>query len=178
MNVLLLWGLIAPVTFAQDSPSIKDSIISIDKEKVEQTISFKAFGEIVAGSIPIDPYATASSELLVNYTSSDTLVAKVKGGKIIPLRKGTAIITASQKGNDKFSAATDVSQVLTVVAAESTRNNFSRSSFKHSKTLLWVGAVGGGAVCTAIIAIMASGHSDNSTDRLPITADKPPSDPF
>lgn len=58
--------------------------------------------------------ATASSGLPVSYASSDPSVATVTGGVLRIVGSGTAVITASQSGADRWSAATDVTQTVTV----------------------------------------------------------------
>ncbi|MCU0608547.1 MAG: ice-binding family protein [Chitinispirillaceae bacterium] len=58
--------------------------------------------------------ATASSGLPVSYTLSNTTVATISGDTITILGVGTDTITASQAGNENYSAAVPVKRVLTV----------------------------------------------------------------
>jgi len=60
------------------------------------------------------PGAIASSGLAVSYTSSNPNVATIVDNKIHILGLGTTIITATQAGNDVYSAATPVQQTLVV----------------------------------------------------------------
>lgn len=77
-----------------------------------QTITFnslpsKPYGEIFKAG------ATASSGLPITYTSSNTDVAIIKSDTIIVRGIGTTTITAYQKGNGGYLAATPVQQTLT-----------------------------------------------------------------
>ena len=79
-----------------------------------QTISFPALATKITGDADFSPGATASSGLLIVYTSSDPTVASIVNGNIHIIKAGTTTITASQGGNTNYKAATSVSQVLTV----------------------------------------------------------------
>lgn len=79
-----------------------------------QTITFNTIPRKKAGDADFDAGATASSGLPVSYTSSDTSVATIVNGKIHVAGPGTSIITASQQGNNIYTAATPVNQTLTV----------------------------------------------------------------
>jgi hypothetical protein len=83
-----------------------------------QTITFNALAPAPYGSI-LKP-ATASSNLPIQYTSSDTNVAIVQGDSIIVVGIGTTTITASQPGNGGYLAATPVPQLLTTTKATQT----------------------------------------------------------
>jgi len=63
---------------------------------------------------------TSSSNLAVNYASSNTSVATVSGNTVTIVGGGTTTITASQAGNANYNAATDVPQTLTVNKANQT----------------------------------------------------------
>jgi hypothetical protein len=66
-----------------------------------------------------DLTATASSNLAVTYSSSNTAVATVTGSKVHIVGAGTSTITASQTGDNNYEAAPDVTATLTVNAAVS-----------------------------------------------------------
>ena len=67
------------------------------------------------GDVPYSAATSATSGLVVTYSSSDPLVASVASNGIVTILKaGTTTITASQSGNANYSAASDVSQALTV----------------------------------------------------------------
>ena len=85
--------------------------------KGTQTITFdlgnnatKTFGDAA-----FDLTATGgASSNAITFTSSNTGVATISGTKVTIVGLGTTTITASQAGNDNYSAATDVTQTLTV----------------------------------------------------------------
>ncbi|MDR2232957.1 MAG: hypothetical protein LBE56_07530 [Tannerella sp.] len=71
------------------------------------------------GDAPFNPGAKASSGLSVKYVSSDPSIASVDAsGNIVIHKAGTVIITVSQSGNSSFSAAIDVSFMLTILPPE------------------------------------------------------------
>ncbi len=51
---------------------------------------------------------------MVNYTSSNALVATISGSTITIKGAGSTVITALQTGNDSYHAATPVQQTLTI----------------------------------------------------------------
>ena len=73
-----------------------------------QTLNFS----IQEGSVPLT--ATATSGLLVTYTSSNPDVATINGNILILHSVGVATITASQEGNILYEPAPDVSKPLSV----------------------------------------------------------------
>jgi hypothetical protein len=82
-----------------------------------QTISFDPIAEKATTDTAFVLTAIASSGMPVSYTSSNTAVADISDSTVVIVGKGTAIITASQKGNDFYDAATSV-QTLTVKDVE------------------------------------------------------------
>lgn len=80
----------------------------------DQTITFAAIVPQQLGDADLDPMATASSGLPVNYSSSDTTVATIVNNKVHMVSGGTTIISATQPGNNLFNAAPVIQQVLTV----------------------------------------------------------------
>jgi uncharacterized repeat protein (TIGR02543 family) len=84
---------------------------------VSQTITFNVLTNQIVGVADYSPGATASSGLVVSYSSSNPSVATIVGGLIHVVGVGTTVITASQAGNASYLAATDVNQNLTVVNA-------------------------------------------------------------
>ena len=88
--------------------------------KAPQTITFNALPASTYGDIDFTPGATASSGLTVLYSSDNPAVATIVGGMLHITGTGSAVITASQAGNTNFSAATDVTQALTVNKANQT----------------------------------------------------------
>lgn len=84
--------------------------------KGNQTITFTlgADANKVVGAADFTLNGTASSGLVVSYTSSNTAVATVSGNTVTIVGPGTTDITASQAGDANYNAATDVVQTLTV----------------------------------------------------------------
>ena len=67
----------------------------------------------------------ATSGLPLSYSSSNTAVVDVTGGKLDPKGAGTATITLSQAGDSHFSAATNVNFSLTITEERSQTITFS-----------------------------------------------------
>jgi len=88
--------------------------------KANQTITFTALSAKNFGDPSFTLATTSSSNLAVNYASSNTSVATVSGNTVIIVGGGTTTITASQAGNANYNAATDVPQTLTVNKANQT----------------------------------------------------------
>ncbi len=97
-----------------------DQIRELTVNRAGQTITF---GEL-AGSVYGDPDfaldATATSGLQVSFASSNEAVATVDGTSVHITGAGTAIITASQAGDENYLPATGVSRTLTVDKASQT----------------------------------------------------------
>ena len=80
-----------------------------------QSITFGVLSAVTYGDAPFSLNATASSGLAVSYISSNASVATVAAnGTLTIVGAGNTTITANQTGNATYSAATDVSQTLTV----------------------------------------------------------------
>ncbi len=96
--------------------------VSLKVGKGIQTIAFDALPDNKVYGDPDFPLvAAADSGLPVTYTSSKTSVATIVNGNSIHITgAGTAIITASQKGNATWAAAVPVKQTLTVAKLEQT----------------------------------------------------------
>lgn len=90
--------------------------------KAAQTISFGTIAPRVFGDADFTVTATASSNLPVAYSSSNTAVATVNSttGLVHIVGAGSAVITAAQAGNTNYNAATSVNQTLTVAKAAQT----------------------------------------------------------
>ncbi len=88
--------------------------IALIAAKRTQTIAFNPLPVSYTADPDVDPAATASSGLTVSYTSSNTNVAEIAGGKIRITGAGTTTITAGQAGDDTYEAAAPVSRILSV----------------------------------------------------------------
>lgn len=91
------------------------SMQTLTVTKADQSIAFSALTKAV-GDADFSP-ATASSDLAVSYSSSNTSVATIVSGKIHVVGVGTSTITASQAGNSNYNAASDVLQTLTITSS-------------------------------------------------------------
>ncbi len=81
--------------------------------KANQTIVFNTLPTKTVGDANFDLSASASSGLNVTYSSSNNSVATVTGNTVTIVGAGSAIITASQLGNDNYNA-TSVQQTLAI----------------------------------------------------------------
>ncbi len=80
-----------------------------------QTITFGPLPVKTYGDADFSPDATSSNSTLpITYASDNTAVAAVLNSQIHITGAGTVNITASQAGDDSYSAATPVTQPLTV----------------------------------------------------------------
>jgi hypothetical protein len=84
-----------------------------------QVINFPAIGNIPYGS-PFTLTATASSGLLVSFTSSTPTVCTVSGTSVNLQRVGTCTIAANQAGDVNWLAAPTVTRSFTVTTAQQT----------------------------------------------------------
>ena len=82
--------------------------------KQDQSITFGSLIEMTYGDASFELTAIASSGLAVSYSSSDENVATITGTTVNIIGAGSAIITASQEGDESFNAAIDVEQELIV----------------------------------------------------------------
>ena len=90
------------------------SITFGSSSKTDQTITFPAIENKAVGDADFSPSAFASSDLAINYSSSNLAVATIVSGNIHIVGAGTTTITASQPGDAGFNPAVSVSQTLTV----------------------------------------------------------------
>ena len=86
--------------------------------KIAQTVSLTTASSATYGDADFAYTASATSNLAVSVTSSNTSVVTVNTstGKLHIVGVGTAIITVAQGGNGTYSAATSVTQTVTVSA--------------------------------------------------------------
>lgn len=89
--------------------------------KAEQEIAFDILPVKTSADEAFELTATATSDLVVSYTSDDETVATVNGSTVTIVGAGSTLITASQAGDDNYNAAQDVVQQLVVTQANDTR---------------------------------------------------------
>jgi hypothetical protein len=95
-------------------------IARFEFKKSEQTIAFSPIATATYGDAPIELTSNSSSNLAITYSSSDESIAKIIDGKIKIAGAGTAVITASQTGNEFYLAAQNATQSITVNKASLT----------------------------------------------------------
>ncbi|PWL30299.1 MBG domain-containing protein [uncultured Roseivirga sp.] len=78
------------------------------------TINFNALSDKTYGDSPFILTASASSNLKVAYSSSNTNVATVIDNQVTIVGAGATTITASQTGNENYAEALDVEQTLII----------------------------------------------------------------
>ncbi|MEG3178543.1 putative Ig domain-containing protein [Sphingomonas sp. RB3P16] len=88
--------------------------------QASQTISFAAIANASLSASPLTLAATASSGLVVTFSSTTTGVCTVAGSSVTLLTTGTCTITADQPGNANVAAATQVQRSFTVTPASLT----------------------------------------------------------
>ncbi len=91
---------------------------SLTVVKGSQTITFNTLPAKNTDDAAFTLGATASSGLVITYTSSNTAVATVSGNTVTIVGAGTTNITASQAGNTLYNAAANVIQSLEVTASK------------------------------------------------------------
>jgi len=88
--------------------------------KADQVISFPQPGIKTFGDPDFIPEATSSAGLPIVYSSGNPAVATISEGSIHIEGAGTAVITASQEGNNLYYPALETSITLTVIKADQT----------------------------------------------------------
>jgi hypothetical protein len=105
---------ITTIVTAQDGTTTKTYTLIVNRPKAVQTITFAGTATKTYGDGDYSPGASASSGLIVSYSSDNTNVATIVNGQIHIVAAGTANITASQAGDANTLAATSLVQALTV----------------------------------------------------------------
>lgn len=104
-----------PVTVrATDGVETTDQTFTINVNGLSQTITFSSLSPVTFGDSEFDISATASSLLPVTFSSSDENVATISDNTVTIMGAGSSIITASQVGNETYSAAQNMEQILVV----------------------------------------------------------------
>ena len=89
-----------------------DQVLSIGKKT--QTVSFGTLSAKIYGDGDFAFDAISTSGLVVDVVSSNPDVATVVDGKIHIVKAGTATFTASQVGDENYSAASSVDRILSI----------------------------------------------------------------
>ena len=113
---------VADITSGETSYAIEwvKTVRSIEDLKntlphIEQSISFDSLASVTLGdTAALVLNATASSNLPVSYTVSDSAIATILNGVVTVKRAGTVMITASQSGDSAYLPAASVTRTLTI----------------------------------------------------------------
>jgi endonuclease I len=103
-----------------DHPEYVGMIWGGNTNPVPQSITFNSLANVPYSNDTITLNATSSSNLPISYSSSNPNVATVFDNFVTIVGVGTTTITASQNGNAFYTAATPVSQSLTIIQATQT----------------------------------------------------------
>ena len=112
----LIETIVTGTTYAQYT-NLQLSIVTPSTQSISFSLSPLTY-YVTDGSIQLD--GTASSNLPVQYSSSDPSVISMSGTSAVFVGVGTATITAEQSGSVNFDPAPSVSQTLTITKAPQT----------------------------------------------------------
>jgi hypothetical protein len=102
-----------------DLPTVNSVTLSVGK--ADQTITFSVLDEqTFASGATFSAPASSDSGLAVILTSTTTAICSISGNTVTILSAGECGLTASQAGNDQFTAAVDSSQNITINKANQT----------------------------------------------------------
>ncbi|RYE24540.1 MAG: hypothetical protein EOP51_07030, partial [Sphingobacteriales bacterium] len=105
---------ISTVVTAEDGLTTKTYTLTINR-RAAQTLTFAATATTTFGTVDFDPGATSTNAgIPIVYSSSDTNVATIVGGKIHILTAGTVTISANQAGDVNYDSAPTATQTLTI----------------------------------------------------------------
>lgn len=104
-------------TITAYDPGNPDNFImrTLKINKASQVISFEKIPDIKKTDGRYAIRATASSGLPVSFKLSDSSIVMVEDGYLVPLKTGTADISASQAGNQNYLAAEPVIQTVNIL---------------------------------------------------------------
>ena len=108
-------GVVVAVTASNATGTSAPENLTFDIAKGGQTISGLSTADSKYTTAPSYTLtATASSGLVVAYTSSNPAVATVSGSTVTIVGAGTTTLTASQAGDNNYNAAPNLTQTLTI----------------------------------------------------------------
>jgi gliding motility-associated-like protein len=135
--------------------------------KATQNISFDALTAKTYGSADFSLSATSLSGLPVSYASSNTAVATISGNTVHIVGVGSAIITASQSGNQTYNAAVNVQQNLSIstaaIAVTAVANGKTYGSVDPKLAYTYTGTLATGDTFTGALT-RATGEAVNTYD--------------
>ena len=120
-TITIIGGGICKITAAQEGNANFDGASAsqtLTVLKAAQSISFATTDTRTYGELPYTLQAAGgNSSNPVRFNSSNSSVATISGNTLTISGTGTTVITATQAGNNNFTASADVTQILTVVKA-------------------------------------------------------------
>lgn len=157
-RIIMQDGYIAAVYREQvNSPSVPIHCFVFKVEKSEytpQTITMSAIPEKTEGDADFTLSASASSNLALTYTSSNTSIARIiDGNKVKIVGVGTCDIIASQAGNGEFDAAPEVKKALIVKANTAKQNQTIQFSLGISNYVWESGDIALSATATSTLPV-------------------------
>ncbi|GCC50800.1 hypothetical protein SanaruYs_10180 [Chryseotalea sanaruensis] len=176
---------VTTITASQAGNSNFNAAIAIDQSltittKQSQTINFASLSSKAFGDAAFDLSASASSDLPVQFVSSNISVATIDGNVVSIVGAGTTTITAKQAGNESFEAAPDVSHDLVVAKANQTITFSTPASVNFTTNTLSLEATSSAALAVSFASSNASlGTIDGNmltfiaAGTLEITASQP-----
>lgn len=142
-----------------------DVSVTLTVNKADQTITGLSDMSKNANDADFTLSAIASSGLALTYSSSNTSVATIKQTTVEILQAGTTTITASQAGNNNYSAATDVTATLTVTPIDGLNDVHTQLPVRIQNGNIIVTATSGSTVeVFNAIGIKLQSQTANSTE--------------
>lgn len=151
--------------------------LTVTAAKQPQTITFDPLPAKTYGDALFDPGAVTTSGLAVSYASDNLAVAAIVNGRIQITGAGTAVITASQAGNDAYEPAAAVVQTLVITPAALTiRADDKHRLFHHPNpalTITYTGFVNNetAAVLSSPVIIGTTANEASPVGEYPITVE-------
>ena len=112
-------------------PAEVEETFSIDA--ANQTITFPSIPNQTYGNAPVSLKATASSGLPVSYTATGP--CEISGTTVVITGVGTCAVTAAQKGNENYNAASSVTREFEISGIETTTTLQVRKSIATAANL-------------------------------------------
>ena len=105
---------------AQDGTTTSSYTITVTRDKGAQTITFGSLSGKTRDDVNFSISASASSSLIVAFTSSSNAICTVSGTTVSIVSLGTCTIYANQSGDANFLAATQASQSFLITTSTNT----------------------------------------------------------
>jgi PKD repeat protein len=150
---------------------------------VTQTVNITQADQIITFNDPVDQTftvggtfnapATSDSGLVVTMVSNNTIVCTISGFTTTMVSPGTCSLTASQAGDTNFNAATDVTQLININAADTDGVNDLIENAVPNADGLGFGDGDGNGVLDSTESNVASFIANNGTDYFTVKSSFP-----